>query len=165
MKFLKENINTISKEASLFTQEHPEYKDKIKAFEEYFEVDTSLKHSKYLISLITDFDYIGNYENNYYDEYGSSVSVFCDNWDKPYIEEIKYAIEDNQLRIQGYLIYEGKGSKIITSRRAMSIRDDDDYDEYDTTIVAYYDFDIAIPDDVVDGDYKNNDSGFYYEEY
>ena len=55
MRFLKESINTISKEASLFIHEHPKFADQIKEFEEFINIRKTLKFDSELLEFVSQF--------------------------------------------------------------------------------------------------------------
>ena len=160
MRFLKESINTISKEASLFIHEHPEFTEQIKQFEDFIDIKRTLQFDNNLLEFVNQFfnndklEYHKKHQNNDNEEY--SIDCYDFDLDTPDIQEASYNIKDNQLYIEGYANYYGQSY----------INNDEDMKG--PIINAYHDFSIKIPEDVYDIDlYEYNDlecGGYYYQE-
>lgn len=163
MKFLKESINTISKEAFIFIQKHPEFRDKIKEFEEYFEVKASLTDSEYLFDIISDIDSPSDYERK--DDWGDGITrCLRADFGKPNIDEIEYIIEDGQLAVKGFMVWQGNGVHLSNWQPATYYEPGEWGSEYDVTVTATMGFTIIIADNVSDTDAYKFDYDIEYEE-
>lgn len=74
MRFLLEDINTLSEEAKKFLETNQSFSSKVEAFEREFNVNNSLKTSKDLIDFLTENVYLSDYEKEEDDGY-----ISCDN--------------------------------------------------------------------------------------
>lgn len=156
MRFLKESISTISKEASLFIHEHPKFADQIKEFEEFINIRKTLKFDSELLEFVSQFfkDKL-EYHKRHRDANNEWYTVDCYEFDleTPYVEIAEYVIKDNQLYIEGSVVCVGQ-SYI-----------NNDVDKEGPVVSANHDFVIKIPKDVYDIDsyeYDSNESGRYY---
>ena len=149
MRVLKESVNIISKEGQLFTSKHPEFTEKIKAFEATHGEYESLKLNDDLCYFIQEcFDDYPHFYETYgsiYYGFSNATTISCEDFhsQKDEITEIEYITKDNKLYIKGYVTLYGDGIKWYANAS-------EDEEGTDVTVCAYHDFCIEIPDDVDD---------------
>lgn len=148
MRFLKEDINTLSEEAKKFLASNPSFTNKIEAFEQEFKVQDSLKTSKDLIDFLTENVTLSDYEEDNYDGY-----ISCDDWGDPIVDNIYYSSDNNNnLWLTAEIHYDGDGTSVS------GWVDDDWYElpyykhENDVTITASLYLEVKIPDSIEDYD-------------
>lgn len=156
MRFLKEDINTLSEEAKKFLETNQSFSNKIEAFEKEFNVQGSLKTSKDLIDFLTENVYLSDYEREEDDGY-----ISCDSWGDPILDNIYYSSDKyNNLWLTAEIHYDGDGTSVS------GWVDDNWYElpyyrnENDVTITASLYLEVKIPDDIED----YNAYEFYGEE-
>lgn len=148
MRFLLEDINTLSKEAKKFLETNQSFSSKVEAFEKEFNVNNSLKTSKDLIDFLTENVYLSDYEREEDDGY-----VSCDSWGDPIVDNIYYSSDNsNNLWLTAEIHYDGDGIAVS------GWVDDDWYElpyykhENDITITASLYLEVKIPDSIEDYD-------------
>lgn len=146
MRFLLEDINTLSEEAKKFLETNQSFSSKVEAFEKEFNVNNSLKTSKDLIDFLTENVTLSDYEEDNYDGY-----ISCDDWGDPIVDNIYYSTDkNNNLWLTAEIHYDGDGTSVS------GWVDDDWYElpyykhENDVTITASLYLEVKIPDAIED---------------
>ena len=146
MRFLKEDINTLSEEAKKFLETNQSFSSKVEAFEKEFNVNNSLKTSKDLIDFLTENVYLSNYESEEDDGY-----ISCDSWGDPIVDNIYYSLDkENNLWLTAEIHYDGDGTSV--SGWVDHTYSEQGYyrHENDVTITASLYLEVKIPDTIED---------------
>lgn len=152
MKILKESITTISKEGSQFIHKNPEFTDRIKEFENAFEVGANLVMCKSLSEFIMDIED----EKPNFDQEDETYSYYADEFITPRFLIVSYKNYANTLCIEGCVVTTSRG-------RAYDKETDEAVKKFN--INCFNNFLIEIPEDVEDWDaYRNIAHSYVYDD-